>query len=771
MKAETPSEDEQPKKSGKPEEHAEESPESAAESSETKSTKLEMLEKRTLPWLTWWLPKLRKSDRQKSCQRIAESSNPRPSYFVLIILSTLIAAYGLVSNSTATVIGAMIVAPLMGPILGLALGLVLGDTRMFRKSLVAEVSGVVLVILAGMFVAELVGVEQIDFSGGEIAGRTRPTLYDLAIGLAAGLAGAYCTVHPGLQASVAGVAIAVALVPPLAVTGLTTAGWMRGILNWQPAFGSFMLFFANFLTIELAGASLFLATGFRHVKEGSPKADFKRTVFVKLILLIATGVFLTGQLHNLLRERYGLSTSRKVLLRLLHEIPGADLDTIEAQLKGNKFKIRAVVGSRSDIRPEIVARFQEELERELSTRMPEVETQLTIRTVSSTYAAATGYLFEPRTNKPDPEQLRHQALEVELRQTVARFPGVSMENFRLTTADPAAPGKRVIPIELTLISPYDFNPRLVGQLETQLNESIQTQEIFRGWSYRLMVRNLIIKNTTKDTSLAIAAPETRSKEEKEEAERLATLKTILKSTLEASGELKVKQLYLRPATLSSAEKSPAAEATPSPAASTTPSASASPTEDPTPAPTPTPLEPTMEPMVSDSYVAQVELRSSKLIEVQSLREARREVEAAYREKTGFDLTLDLEVVLALGSELHLAPEDEEPEVAEPVEVPETASEEAELKEKLLHDLTIALQSEIDKLPGVSLAGIPILTQVGEGQDYRLVGVVTSPKALKKEQLLKWQKSLFESQPELNSLELRLENRLGQTLHLDPSRKS
>lgn len=717
------------------------------------------------PWVpSWWLPQLNKSHRQKSCQRIAESSAPRPSYFVLIILSTLIAAYGLVSNSTATVIGAMIVAPLMGPILGLALGLVLGDTRMFRKSLVAEVSGVILVVLAGVFVAYVVGVEQIDFQAGEIAGRTRPTLYDLAIGLAAGLAGAYCTVHPGLQASVAGVAIAVALVPPLAVTGLTTAGWMQGLLSWQPAFGSFMLFFANFLTIELAGASLFLATGFRHVKEGSPKADFRRTVVVKLVLLVATGVFLTGQLHNLLRERYGLAKSREVLIKLLHDIPGADLDSLEAQLKGTTFTVRAVVGSRTDIRPEIVDKFQQELEKEMVERMPEVETKLIIRTVSSTYAAATGYLFEPRTNKPDPEQLRHQALEVALRQSANRFPGVEMDSFRLlsTEAKPNTerPGK-VVPLELTLISPYDFTPRLVGEFERHLNDGLVKEELFRGWSYHLKVRSLIIKNTTKEDSLAIAAPEMRSQQERDEAARLEALRGILLSTLEASGDLKVRELHVRRAP---PIVTPAAESEPEPEPTASPSAT------PTPLPEPTPVATESSPLISDFYAAEVEIRSSSLIEVKKLREVRTAVEVAYHKETGYDLSLQLGVVTTLGSELHLAAQDEEPPPEPTITVSEAELEAAE-REKLRTALTEILQSKVSSVKGASLDGSPNLVRLGEGRDYRLFAVVSSPKMLTKKQLEQWQSALFESQPEFTSLELQLENRLGQTLHLEPSRKN
>ena len=305
------------------------------------------------PWQpAWWLPQLSKDDRQGSCQRVSEASAPKPSYYVLIVLSTLIAGYGLVSNSTATVIGAMIVAPLMGPILGLALGTVLGDVRMFQRSLLAEFTGVILVILTGMIVAAAVGPTHIDFAGSEIAGRTSPTLFDLAIGLAAGLAGAYCTVHPGLQSSVAGVAIAVALVPPLAVTGLTGAGWITGESPFEPVFGSFMLFFTNLLTIELASGLVFLGTGFRHIRGDKPKALWTKTLIVKSVLLLLTGWFLYGQLTNLFRERYGLDTSRKVLETRLRDIPGADLDSIEVNLNRSVLTVRAVIGSRSSsLRP------------------------------------------------------------------------------------------------------------------------------------------------------------------------------------------------------------------------------------------------------------------------------------------------------------------------------------------------------------------------------------------------------------------------------------
>lgn len=97
---------------------------------------------------------------------VVEGGSPTATYFVLLVLSTLIASFGLVSDSTATVIGAMIVAPLMGPILALALGLVRGDAGLVRIALFAEVAGVAAVLLTSAALALLLGPANLDFGVG-----------------------------------------------------------------------------------------------------------------------------------------------------------------------------------------------------------------------------------------------------------------------------------------------------------------------------------------------------------------------------------------------------------------------------------------------------------------------------------------------------------------------------------------------------------------------------------------------------------------------------
>jgi uncharacterized hydrophobic protein (TIGR00271 family) len=178
----------------------------------------------------------------------------------LTALSTVIAALGLIGNSPAVVIGAMLVAPLMQPIIGLAAALVLARPRGELMSL-----GLIVLTAAEAFVtALLVGLAVPAFRvitlTPELLARTAPALLDLGVAVAAGAAGAYVTVRPRAAGAIAGAAIAVALVPPLGACGVLLA---HG--NTSLAGGAFFLFLTNLVGIVLAAVAVFLATGFvRH---------------------------------------------------------------------------------------------------------------------------------------------------------------------------------------------------------------------------------------------------------------------------------------------------------------------------------------------------------------------------------------------------------------------------------------------------------------------------------------------------------------------------
>ena len=169
-------------------------------------------------WKIHFEPKVPAEELASS--RIA-GSIPSFGFFFLLALASVIAALGLITNSSAVIIGAMIVAPLMNPILSLSFAIATANWALFFRSVVTIVLGSFL----AMGVAALVTVvSPWDVVGSELLSRTRPTMLDLGIAIAAGAAGAFSLTRKSIASSIAGVAIAVALVPPLCVVGIGLAG-------------------------------------------------------------------------------------------------------------------------------------------------------------------------------------------------------------------------------------------------------------------------------------------------------------------------------------------------------------------------------------------------------------------------------------------------------------------------------------------------------------------------------------------------------------------
>ncbi|RME06679.1 MAG: DUF389 domain-containing protein, partial [Anaerolineae bacterium] len=145
--------------------------------------------------------------------RLREASHPDFSFFLLVLLSSVIATFGLLMNSPATIIGAMLVAPLMSPIIGLGLGSIRGDDRLIRDAAAALFRGAGLAVLIAFALA--VGNRIFPFQPltpdnlpTEVLARTRPSPMDLGVALAGGLAAAFALAMPNISAALPGVAIA-----------------------------------------------------------------------------------------------------------------------------------------------------------------------------------------------------------------------------------------------------------------------------------------------------------------------------------------------------------------------------------------------------------------------------------------------------------------------------------------------------------------------------------------------------------------------------------
>ena len=156
-------------------------------------------------------------------EELAQTSSPGFDYYLLVILSCTIATFGLITNSVAVIIGAMLVAPLMSPILGLSIASVAGDRQLFERAVIALFRGVILAIAlsaALSWVAQMLPFDALKEIPSEVLSRTHPSPYDLVIALAGGAAAAYALAQPQLSAALPGVAIATALMPPLCTVGI-----------------------------------------------------------------------------------------------------------------------------------------------------------------------------------------------------------------------------------------------------------------------------------------------------------------------------------------------------------------------------------------------------------------------------------------------------------------------------------------------------------------------------------------------------------------------
>lgn len=205
-------------------------------------------------------------------------------FSVLLFLSTVIASFGVINDSAATVIGAMIIAPLMTPIMATAAAMVMGNMPRAARSLVLVVFGVALVIIVSWIIGELnfAGLRlDISSQNSQVAGRISPRATDLAIALASGIAGAFALSRRDVADSLPGVAISISLVPPLCVVGITLAA-----NDFAAAWGAMLLFLTNFLSIIFAGGAFLAFLGLAGAATEKLTGTSRRNAFIIVALSV-----------------------------------------------------------------------------------------------------------------------------------------------------------------------------------------------------------------------------------------------------------------------------------------------------------------------------------------------------------------------------------------------------------------------------------------------------------------------------------------------------
>jgi uncharacterized hydrophobic protein (TIGR00271 family) len=279
------------------------------------------------------VPTLVASERAEVLWQMRTAARANVDYYALILLASAIATLGLLQNSAAVIIGAMLVAPLMSPMMAIAHGLTQGSLRLLRHAVESTVKGIALAVGVSLALSLLLPSAR---PSAEILARSEPNLLDLLVALASGAAAAYALSRKKVAAALPGVAIAAALVPPLCVVG-----YGLGISDLGIAGGASLLFTTNLSAIVLAGVVVFLLLGFRpvHARGG---AQLRRGIILAgialLILSVPLGFATMRSARQLARE-----LNVEALLKEMILAEFAEVDDLAVERQGDGFVVSATV--------------------------------------------------------------------------------------------------------------------------------------------------------------------------------------------------------------------------------------------------------------------------------------------------------------------------------------------------------------------------------------------------------------------------------------------
>jgi uncharacterized hydrophobic protein (TIGR00271 family) len=248
--------------------------------------------------LAWLANRHKAADaREKLYDKILFDGPDQPRritrFFTLMTFASIIAAMGVLTDSTAIVIGAMLIAPLMTPLMAIAISLVMGWPNRLAMAVLIATAGILLAIGIGVVLGLVVPVTISPSTNSQIVSRSTPTPVDLITALTAGAAGAYGLSRPDVTDSLPGVAIAISLVPPLSVVGISYSQ-----AEWAAGNGALLLFMTNMVAILMMGGITFVMTGVTPlsvVYEGQRRVRTALTSVLLLALIVVGGLLLNGK--------------------------------------------------------------------------------------------------------------------------------------------------------------------------------------------------------------------------------------------------------------------------------------------------------------------------------------------------------------------------------------------------------------------------------------------------------------------------------------------
>ncbi len=269
------------------------------------------------------IPRLSIEERRKIIADIEDDSKANFDYLILVALSSTIATLGLLSDSPAVIIGAMVVAPLMSPILAIGLATTTAKKKLLNDALLTLFIGALLSVAIAVlltWVNDELPFISLNQMPGEVMSRTRSSPVDLTIAIAGGLAAAYAITRPKLSTALPGVAIATALMPPVCTVGIGLA-----LQNWQISSGAGLLFLTNAIAIAFASGLVFLARGFSK-KQRFSDANVPATLWVSTVLVIVLLVLLTFFSLRFIRQTEETLRINTVLQQEVALLPNTQLE-------------------------------------------------------------------------------------------------------------------------------------------------------------------------------------------------------------------------------------------------------------------------------------------------------------------------------------------------------------------------------------------------------------------------------------------------------------
>lgn len=321
------------------------------------------------------MPTLTSEDQIDLYKRVRRGARPDVDFFVMMGLAAVIATLGLLLDSGAVIIGAMLVAPLFTPILAFSMAIAMGDIRLIRLAIESSLKGIFLAIGLALVIAALAPLPIDPVQLPEIAGRTQPNLLDLAVALAAGAAGAYAVARKDVAAALPGVAIAAALVPPLAVVGIGLA-----VGRFASAGGAVLLVIANLIAISLAGAITLLLLGFRPADRGERQAHLRMGLVATLMLTIVISIPLGAVLIRAARRSAREQAVTAVLEASLPTGAGYELSDVRIEEGEHTLQVSAWVhhpGGEVELDgPRLLSELEERVGRAVSLRVIPIEVDL-----------------------------------------------------------------------------------------------------------------------------------------------------------------------------------------------------------------------------------------------------------------------------------------------------------------------------------------------------------------------------------------------------------